>query len=562
MFKKLILLFALFVLFLPIKSSAQETTERIISFDSKITINTNSSIDVKETIEYYFPSSKHGIFRTIPYRYIDETNKQYFQTPITILSVTNDKNTPWQYSKSTDGNYLTLKIGDPNKTINGRQTYVISYNVLGVINYFDDHDELYWNVTGYDWEVPIGKVTTQVGLLEDIDYTKLQLACYTGATGSKEQNCTKSYETGKADFSAGQGPLTIVVGWNKGILTAVERQYDQPSDFDKLWNKIHYESAWFLLLPIIVLILLLIRYYRSGRDPFGRGTIAPEFEPPDGLKPAEMGTLIDEKADNQDISSTIIDLAVRGYLKIKEKDKKYTLIKTKDANGQLQDFEKDIFKNIFNGASEVELKNIHETFADKIGNIKQDLYNRLVDVRQYFFKNPDKVRKKWYLGGCLVMFFSPVLFIFSIILATASFISGILVLAFGHSTPKKTREGVIAKEKSLGFKEFLYRAERYRVQWQEKERIFEKYLPYAMVFGITEVWAKNFQDIYKQPPDWYEGDWTTFNAVYLATSLNSFSNTASTAYSPPSTTASSGGSGFGGGGSSGGGMGGGGGGSW
>ena len=160
------------------------------------------------------------------------------------------------------------------------------------------------------------------------------------------------------------------------------------------------------------------------------------------------------------------------------------------------------------------------------------------------------------------MFLSLMLFIFSIILAVSVFVSAIMILAFARSTPKKTREGVIAKEKSLGFKEFMYRAERYRVKWQEKEGIFEKYLPYAMIFGIAEVWAKNFKDIYKQPPDWYEGDWTTFSAVYLATSLNSFSNTASASYLPLSTTASSGGSGFGGGGSSGGGFGGGGGGSW
>lgn len=125
--------------------------------------------------------------------------------------------------------------------------------------------------------------------------------------------------------------------------------------------------------------------------------------------------------------------------------------------------------------------------------------------------------------------------------------------------PKKTKEGVILKEKSLGLKEFLYRADRYKLKWQEKEEIFEKFLPYAMVFGVVDQWAKNFKNIYTDSPDWYVGNINTFSAIYIASEMSHFSSSASSSYSPP---ASSGSSGFGGGGSSGGGFGGGGGGSW
>jgi len=568
MIKKLFLVSAglLFIL-LPMKVFAQQE-EQILSFDSAINLNKDSSIDVKETIKYYFPDARHGFYRYIPYYYHDDKTNQNFQTPIENIAVTDEKNQLYIFSTSKEGNSIKIKIGDPNQTITGEHTYIISYKVLGVINYFDDHDELYWNVTGNEWQVPIGKVTARIILPDGINYNSLQLACYTGATGSKEQNCQKSYETGRADFSAEEGPLTIVVGINKGILQVLPRQYEQPSAFSKIWDKIHYESIWFLLIPILVLIFLLIRYFRSGKDPQGRGTIAPEFEPPDGLLPGEMGTLIDEKTDRTDITATIIDLAVRGFLKIRERkagifgDKKYSLIKVKEADSNFQEYEKTIFKGIFAGKKEVDLEDIHETFAKKISDASEKLYQRLIE-RKYFLKNPDKTRRGSCLLGLGIALFSAFfLWIFSVLLAFSGFVSGILVMFFARSVPKKTREGVIIKEKSLGFKEFLFRAERYRVKWQEKENVFEKYLPYAMIFGIAGKWAKNFQDLYKKPPNWYEGDFTTFNTVVFASSLNSFGSTASSSYSPPSTSASSGGSGFGGGGSSGGGFGGGGGGSW
>ncbi|KKQ74675.1 MAG: hypothetical protein US94_C0001G0076 [Berkelbacteria bacterium GW2011_GWB1_38_5] len=563
MIKKILLLFGLFLMFVPSQSTAQES-EQILKFNSKIIINRDSSINVTETINYYFDSPKHGIIRNIPYRYYDSSKNQYFITPTQIDKIIDSQGKVIEYSQEDDGSYLKLKIGDPNLTVTKEKTYIITYKVAGIINYFSDHDELYWNATGNDWDVPINNVTIDVFLPEVIDYSKLQTACFTGESGGKESKCEKSVNTGKVGLSTVKGPLTIVIGFNKGIVTEITRQYEEPSTFEKVWGAVHHESGWYLLLPILVFILLLFRYLRTGRDPEGRGTIVPEFEPPEKLLPGEMGTLIDEQADRSDISATIIDLAVKGYLKIKEgSDKKYTLIKIKDAGKDFADYENTIFDGIFSGKKEVDLSDIHETFADKISKTSDQLYQHLVQ-KKYFIKNPDKVRSHSCWFGFAVMFFAPfLLFIFSFILAFAGFVSGILIMIFARSTPKKTREGVIVKEKSLGFKEFLYRAERYRLKWQEKENIFEKYLPYAMVFGIAEKWAENFKDIYKKPPDWYEGgNWTTFNTVVFASSLNSFSSSASVSYSPPSTSASSGSSGFGGGGSSGGGFGGGGGGSW
>ncbi|MBM2820850.1 MAG: hypothetical protein HW405_610 [Candidatus Berkelbacteria bacterium] len=563
--KKIIVLVILFFIFLILPQKASATNiieEQILKFHSDITINTDSSVDVREEINYFFSSPRHGFYRKIPYHYKDASQDRYFKTPITILSVKDTQEYNWPYEESRDGTDVILKIGDPNKTVEGEQTYIISYNVSGVINYFADHDELYWNVTGARYEsqdgvaVPINNASARAMLPEKVNYETLQYKCFTGPLGSSQQDCQKSFEAGKVDFSSNMGPLTIVVGINKGIIQVIQRNYDL---------KLRHESYWYWLILPIVFILLLIRYFLSGRDAPGRETIAPEFEPPDNLKPAEMGTLVDEKADRKDISATLIDLAVRGYLKIKEgKDKKYTLYRIKDDESGLDEIEKQIFMAIFSGKKEIKLSEISHSLGKEINDIQDSLYNRMVE-KKYFIKNPERARSNNCAVAVLFILLPWGLFWFSWNLVTVLFLSGILIAIYTRSMPKKTREGAITKEKSLGFKEFLFRAERYKLKWQEKENIFEKYLPYAMVFGIADKWAQNFKDLYKNPPDWYKGgNWTTFNAVVFASSLNSFNSSAVSSFSPPvSTSASSGGSGFsGGGGSSGGGFGGGGGGSW
>ncbi len=545
MMKKILIFLGLTFLLLPLAASSQ--AEQINSFSAKIIINTDSTINVEEVINYYFDSPRHGIVRLLPYRYLDKTNNKNFQTPITNISVTDANNIPYEFSQSKSGNKIELKIGDPNNTITGEHIYKINYKVTGVINYFNDHDELYWNVTGNDWGVPIGKVSAEVNLPQNVEVAALQKKCFTGETGSTEQNCSTDILANTIIYSAEQGPLTIVAGWNKGVVTPIARQYE------RTWR---HESGWFWLILPITLILLLVLYFTKGKDPFGRGTIAPEFDAPDGLLPAEIGTLIDEKAGNIDISATIVDLAVRGYLKIKNKDGEYSLIKVKEADNNLKDYESALFKALLSEKKEVDLSDLH--INEEIKTAKENLYQDLVK-RGYFGRRPDRVRNDFLLWGFLIVFFCGIFFWLSWNLVFSLFFSGITIVIFAKFMPKKTKEGVILKEKSLGLKEFLYRADRYKLKWQEKENIFEKFLPYAMVFGVVDQWAKNFKDLYKEPPDWYQGDFATFNAVVFASEMSHFSSSAQSSYSPP---ASSGSSGFGGGGSSGGGFGGGGGGSW
>ncbi|GIW65485.1 MAG: hypothetical protein KatS3mg094_004 [Candidatus Parcubacteria bacterium] len=83
-------------------------------------------------------------------------------------------------------------------------------------------------------------------------------------------------------------------------------------------------------------------------------------------------------------------------------------------------------------------------------------------------------------------------------------ISSVLFIIFSFFIPKRTKKGAEAYWKILGFKEYINKAEKYRAKFYETENIFEKYLPYSIIFNLVNKWASVFEDVYKSPPSWYE----------------------------------------------------------
>ena len=324
----------------------------------------------------------------------------------------------------------------------------------------------------------------------------------------------------------------------------------------------------YFLSPIVVIIYYVFRWFKYGRDPKGRGVIIARYEPPDKSKPAVMGTLFDEKADLKDISASIIDLAYRGYIQIIEEGKKsilskndYTFICQRDYKGdkELKEFEKLILDGIFGKSQKkIKLSDLSNKFYKQLPKIKKELYQEMMD-REYFRKSPDSVRKKWRSVG-IVLVFVGIIGIAVYGLGLPMLFIGILSIIFGIIMPQKTQKGVIAREWAKGFKDYLHTAERFRLQ-DMKPEIFERYLSYAMVFGVEKEWADRFVDIYKKQPEWYQ---TTapigvFNISNFTSSLSSSFNSSvsSTFTSTPGGSSGGGVSGFSGGGFSGGGGGGG-----
>ncbi|MCS6956262.1 MAG: DUF2207 domain-containing protein [Patescibacteria group bacterium] len=220
-----------------IDTSSYEKTKliggHIRLFNADIRINKDATIDIKETIVYdFFDLEKHGIYRKIPIVKINQDGQKYL-LDYSQISVVDEKNLAYKYSKSTVNNYLELKIGDPDKIITGVHTYVINYKVKGAITYFSDHDELYWNITGNEWQVPIEKVKVQIFLPGKIDEKNLKTDCFTGVFGSKEKNCLFYFLSDRvkdriffelnSDYKllAGEG-LTAVVGFPINLVSYVE----------------------------------------------------------------------------------------------------------------------------------------------------------------------------------------------------------------------------------------------------------------------------------------------------------------------------------------------------
>lgn len=585
----LLLIFPLFLLFPSISFAADEGPPAgeagwtIKSFDVTALVFEDAHLEFQEKIAVGFDGTqKHGIYREIPYIYHPQNASEVRLDFANFKVVGSDgKDIPFELSLSGDNK--KFKIGDPDKTISGEQIYNISYAVRGALNTFADHDELYWNVTGSSWPVPIETSTFKIVYPEVGAIFKNQ--CFVGEYGSQEESCTIAPTDAEVDFvlnrslATGEG-WTAVAGINKGVvsqaaLDALIAQRQKEAAWLETWRKIKKAIAIiFDFIPLLVLILMFVKWRREGRDSKDKCAITPEFAPPGKLPPGELGVLWDQKTDMKDISATIVDLAVKGYLKIREIQKgkifksiDYEFEKFKEADEKLKDYEKKILEGIFGGAKIKKLSDLKNHYYRELPEIKKSLYCEVV-TDKLFEKDPEKARSRWFLIGILVLVFAPMLgFVMGLILASmgsgiwAGLASGIIILIFAPFMPRRAERGRELFWQSKGFKLYMETAEKYRQKFYEAQNIFERFLPYAMVFGIVEKWAQAFEGLNIKSPGWFEGQ-GTFAPIVFAASLDNMGNSMSSALaSSPSSSAAGGGSGFSGGGS-GGGFGGGGGGSW
>jgi hypothetical protein len=532
---------------------------------------------VTELIDVTFSGENHGILRALPNTYKNHRLQLHIDDIIAPSA-------PGKWSTYQSNGNTVIKIGDPGKTVTGRQNYVIQYTVNNVISFYDNHDELFWDVNGDQWGQQAKIITSILHLPEGLKLSNNKPICYTGNYGSTKRECTIVYSQAKhtvitkvtQPLQANQ-TLSIVVGFEKEYFTT------------STWPETISEYSGIIIGFTLPFLLIAgtggYYWYKRGRDAKGRDVIVAQFDAPYKLRPLEVGTLMDFRADTQDITATIIDLAVRGYVKIIETTQKrkilkdlttYSLQLRNDNFEALADFEAQILRGIFDdkpNGTEIDLNDLKfklSTVAAKVGKeTKQSLKDQ-----GYFSKiSPDSGRRFVlmlifaYLVGILLALIYKMPAIVGIAAAT------VLVVIFIALLPSRTTKGTEAKEHALGLKMYLDVAEkdrlkmlqspnaRYAAKTTEPKRtvdLFEKLLPYAMVLGVEKQWAAKFKDIYKSPPDWYGGNLHTFNAVYLATALDNGINTAvTTVFSSPN---SSSGSGFSGGGAGGGGGGGGGGG--
>ena len=586
-------------------ASAQGLGERIRSYDIDLTVEGDGDLLVVETIEYDFGgAARRGIQRFVPVRFAYEPDDRYERVyPIDVVDVDTSPGTPGETQVSTESDNLLVRIGDPNRTITGRHTYRITYRVTGALNGFDDHDELFWNVVGDQWAVPIDQASVTATMPGDVT----QVACFAGPTGSRLP-CDESASTGAtATFAHGsllpQESMTIVVGFPTGIVPTPEPVLDErwtPARAFALTPVTGMASGAMAVAGVGAVAALGWRHGRdrryvggevdiafgndSGRHepvPLGGGTPSPvEFAPPDGLRPGQVGTLVDEVAHPLDVTATIVDLAVRGHLRIEEVEQAGWfgqgdwLLRALDRPlDDLHDYERTLYAAIFAEGPEVLLSDLKGRFAAHLAQVQSELYDDAV-AQGWFVTRPDHVRALWVGIGVAVLVAGIVLTGLAAAFTTFGLVplplvlAGLLLVVFAGRMPHRTPRGTGVLRRALGFRVFIEESEKERARFAERANLFSEYLPYAIVFGATEKWARAFAGLDGALPDtggWYVGHHGGFGLNYLAFSgaMGSFTTTtAGTIASSPPTSGTSGFSGFGGGGFSGGGGGGGGGGSW
>ncbi len=401
--RRLWLVSILLVLVAPLRADEGWVIERL---DFALAIQADGSIEANEALDVDFRGiAKHGIFRDIvsTQQFDATTNRRY---DIRLRGVTNADGRRDQVKTSTEGALTRFRIGDPNRTISGRETYRIAYTLRGALNAFRDHDELYWNATG-TWPVTVSNAVVHVTAPGDAIQ---RVTCFEGRSGSTEP-CDAAFAGGEATFTATRPleegeQMTIVTALRKGavpepapILSA------RPRDLFHFFDR----TPLYVNLMLIGLVAAVggigTLWWRIGRDRrytsiyhlaqdvtdervplFASEPVAVEFEPPDGIRPGQMGLLFDERADTLDVTATIIDLAVRGYLKITELPKSsiiswfskpdYRLERLIDSDKALLEYERIVLNGLFGDSAKKQrnLSDIRNSFYKDLEKAKQALY--------------------------------------------------------------------------------------------------------------------------------------------------------------------------------------------
>lgn len=573
-----------------------QSLEKILHFDVTLEARTDASMLVTERIQYDFgENERHGIYRDIPESFIDMAGDTHYLS-LSQIDVVDDTGTVLPVQISSQEGDRHIRIGDPDITIRGVHTYIITYTAHDVVAFLSDRDELYWNVTGSGWEVPIEQVSATIILPQVFDEREIFTSCYRGSFGSTEkcavsntvpldmqENMMRGDEMpsgriqtltfGDKSLASGEG-LTVAIGFPKNVIT------------ESTWNKLknlfwmyfsYIDKTIALLVPLTVGFFAWKVWYVRGRDPRGRSTLIPEYTPPGDLSVLESALVLQEKIQPKDVSAGIIELAAKGVLTIEEvktkvlfffSKKGYHLKKT-GRQVPLSEVQVKLFEALFHAATggkdgDILISEIKaNTFVNDFIKVKQSAGDMVVR-KGYFTRNPYGDRS-WLLAG---VFLFPLLGLLESIfiqfgwIFLGCLIAGAVCGFFEYFINQKTEAGALAKDTLLGLKMYINIAEKDRMEFhnapEKTPELFEKLLPYAMLLGVTEIWVNEFKDIMQTPPSWYRSTDSSWNMAVFAGHISTFSSAFTTASTPQS----SGSSGSGGGGFSGGGGGGGGGGSW
>ncbi|NDC54953.1 MAG: DUF2207 domain-containing protein, partial [Planctomycetia bacterium] len=558
----------------------------IEDFAVAIDVDGAGMLDVVETIRLRFDGSWNGIHRRIPVVYRTARGEDY-RLRLSVVAVTDDRGAALRYELRQDRHYESLRIFVPGAA-DASRTVVVRYRVGRALRFFPDHDELYWNVTGDEWAFPIAAARARITLPGAL--VNLRVNAFTGPFGARERSATISVDgvrqaADEAFRPAGESPpppggrhvveieasrplgiregLTAAVAWNPGV---IRRPSPREELLARAWDNLGplLLAAALALAPVVAFAVLLRRWLVKGRDP-ATGPVVVQYEPPAGLGPAEVGTLVDNSPDIRDLMALLVDLAVKGCIRIRQTAAggwlsraryAFDLLVPEDRWPALPGSERVFLEALFDDrrgdpeaaasgvVSSVTSDALEHRFFKRLPDIRSAIFDGLV-AGGHYVERPDHVVKA-YVAAALTL---------GLVLAAAPFVAAavvprlaeagvgilgvgagvltsIIIGGFGFVMPARTARGATARGAILGFQEFLTRVESHRLaSLPLTPELFERYLPYAMALGVEGRWAKAFEGICQEPPQWYVGSGpvVSFDPVVFGDDLGRMSAVTATA---------------------------------
>ena len=559
----------LLLLLLPLSVVADE---RILSFHSDIRVMTNGMIEVTETIEVRAEGNRirRGIYRDFPTEYEDKLGNEYRIAFRPLAVLRNDRGEPYHTQSIRRG--VRTYFGSADRFIDhGVHTYTFRYEASRMLGFFDEHDELYWNVTGFDWAFPIDAASATVTLEFDAPLSGISFEAYTGRFGAQGTDYKAHIDSARSVHFRSTRPLspvngmTIVVGWPKGFV-------EEPTRTDRVGWLLKDNRN--LLVAVIGFILLLVYFvpvwHKYGRDP-EEGVVITRYLPPEEYSPASLRYVRQMYYDDKVMTAAVVNLAVKGYLEIKRRGSKHWLIK-KDSDllrPELAAGEHELFVGLFKDGSKIELDDEnHETLGKARSEHRESLQR---DYKKKYFKT-----NAWVSVPAAFIMLATVLIAFNIGRGATPAVIAMVVVSFitmaffAFIMRAPTLRGRKLLDEMLGFKDYLEIAEKEELNLrnppEKTPELFEAFLPFALALGVDQQWSEKFASIFasiRNPngeayrPSWYNGRWNNSNLSKRTNKLSGSLNSAiGSSVSPPGSSSGSGGGGFSGGGGGGGGGGG------
>ena len=533
-----------------VSSASLMTDATVTSYTATVRVEDDGSLHVAEAVTYDFAGeSGDSVRRTITTReQVDADNDRiYSLDDVKADAVQTDVDAT--VTEEDSRAVIEVEFASPQTE---QVTVTFDYRVDGAVAETPDGLEVRWPVVqGY--QVPIERATVR-WQARDVTW----LSCLSGAPGSSRP-CSSSQLVDVASptmtelsLDAGDEMVGILgLGNAAGVAanTDLQVRWSLGRAFTATGTPLWVALAVLLLGLLAALALWLTR----GRDRRA-GEAAPVsplvhedgrviFAPPAGVRPGQMGTVVDEHADVVDVASTILDLAVRNYLFVEEQlpgpaggGRDWVLRRRNAPGDELLPFEREVFDAIFSQSDVVPVSSLAETLRPRLPVVQALLYGDMVQ-QGWFVERPDAVRSRWTTAGWVLVAAGVVV---TAVLALASsfglvglavVLAGVALAASGQVAPARTSRGSRLLVQLREFRDFLEAADVSAVPAERRVEVVSRCFPYAVVFGLTGRWAAalaatDTDDEPDEPVYWYGAreNWHLSRAapslVDLAAALN------------------------------------------